>query len=690
MKLRRAALAIALALLAFCALGALSPAARADGDPGSDVLVYQNLFVAGDSNISIAQQVELGDLLTSASRSGFTIRVAVIATPADLGAITQLWRKPTSYASFLGIELSLAYSQRLLVVMPDGFGFNWQGHSTAAAYQVLGKIAIKPGGTGLAASAENAVRALASASGIRLAAPAAGQTAGTSGGGTTGSGTSGGGITSSGTSSSGISGSGAVGPSSTSGGHHAATTPESGLPAWLIAVIAIAALAACAVAGWLARRAVLSRLASWRSRPPFGSRGRLPWRPGRRKDGTRGGPRLAIPGTWLAAGFVAVAVALIALHTVLTPTAGVAQASAATEAGLASNPNLDPGTSLSQVAPDFTLTDQFGQPVSLSSYRGKVVILAFNDSECSSVCPLTTAALVDAKTMLGAAASQVQLLGVNANPKDTSIEDVLSYSQLHGMLYQWRYLTGSLPQLQAVWKDYSVGVTVNQNQIDHEPAVFVINQQGRLAKLYLTQLAYSAVPQLGQLLANEVSSLLPSHPAVHSHLSYDEVAAIGPAAATTLPAANGGGYVSLGPGQPGEQNQARLYLFFATWDQEITSIGGQLDALNAYQSAAAGARLPGLTAIDEGSVEPSASALPDFLASLTHPLSYPVAIDGSGQVADGYGVQGEPWFVLASPSGKTLWTWEVSTSGWPSTASLDQHVRAALASAAKTKAKAAG
>jgi cytochrome oxidase Cu insertion factor (SCO1/SenC/PrrC family) len=697
MKFRRAVLAVALAVLALCALGALSPAARADGDPGSDVLVYQNLFVAGDSNISIAQQVELGGLLTSASRSGFTIRVAVIATPADLGAITQLWGKPTSYASFLGIELSLAYSQRLLVVMPDGFGFTWQGHSTAAAYQVLGKIAIKPGGTGLATSAETAVRALASASGVGLPAPAAGQTAGTTGGGTT----------SSGTTSSGTSGSGAVGPSSPSGGHHAAATPVSGLPAWLIAVIAIAALAAFAVSGWLARRAVLSRLAAGRSRPvpslsspgqdrrapqsedrgaPVGSRGRLPWRPGRRKDGARGGPRLAIPGTWLAAGFVAIAVALIALHTVLAPTAGVAQASAATEAGLASNPNLDPGTSLSQVAPDFTLTDQFGQPVSLSSYRGKVVILTFNDSECTSVCPLTTAALVDAKTMLGAAASQVQLLGINANPRDTSIEDVLSYSQLHGMLYQWRYLTGSLPQLQAVWKDYSIGVTVNQNQIDHEPAVFVINQQGRLAKLYLTQLAYSAVPQLGQLLANEVSSLLPSHPAVDSHLSYDEVAAIGPAAPTTLPAANGGGYVSLGPGQPGEQNQARLYLFFATWDQEITSIGGHLDALNAYQSASAAARLPGLTAIDEGSVEPSASALPNFLASLTRPLSYPVAIDGSGQVADGYGVQGEPWFVLASPSGKTLWTWEVSTSGWPSTASLDRHVRAALASAAKAKA----
>jgi hypothetical protein len=52
-------------------------------------------------------------------------------------------------------------------------------------------------------------------------------------------------------------------------------------------------------------------------------------------------------------------------------------------------------------------------------------------------------------------------------------------------------------------------------------------------------------------------------------------------------------------------------------------------------------------------------------------------------VADGYSVQGEPWFVLASPSGKTLWTWQVSVSGWLSTAGLDRHVRTALANAAR-------
>jgi cytochrome oxidase Cu insertion factor (SCO1/SenC/PrrC family) len=434
------------------------------------------------------------------------------------------------------------------------------------------------------------------------------------------------------------------------------TSAPSGSQVPLIAGIALAVLIVVAAGCWLAFRAGV----------------RLPKLP--RLPKLR---RLRIPGTWLAGGFVGVAVLLIAVHAVIQPSDSAAQANAAQTSALQSNPNLDPGLTLSRVAPGFTLTDQFGRPVSLSSFRGKVVILAFNDAECTTICPLTTTALVDAKDMLGAAASQVQLVGVDANPKATEVEDVLSYSQLHGMTYQWQYLTGSLAQLQSVWKAYSVGVTISQNQTDHEPAIFVINQQGKIAKLYLTQLAYSAVPQLGQLLANEVSSLLPSHPAVHSHLSYATISGVTPATDSTLPSAGGGGYVSLGPGQPG-QGSPRLYLFFATWDQEITTLGGQLDTLNAYQSAAGAAGLPGLTAIDEGGIEPSASALPGFLATLKQPLSYPVAIDGSGQAADGYGVQGVPWFVLTSADGKVIWSWEVSTSGWLSRASLDQHIRAAL------------
>ncbi len=120
-------------------------------------------------------------------------------------------------------------------------------------------------------------------------------------------------------------------------------------------------------------------------------------------------------------------------------------------------------------------------------------------------------------------------------------------------------------------------------------------------------------------------------------------------------------------------------MFFATWDQEVTSLGGQLEALNRYQATARQSGLPGLTAIDEGSVEPSPRALPDLLGGLARPLTYPVAIDTTGRVADGYEVQGQPWLVLTSAAGKILWYWNVDTQGWLSLPKLTADVHAALA-----------
>jgi thiol-disulfide isomerase/thioredoxin len=285
--------------------------------------------------------------------------------------------------------------------------------------------------------------------------------------------------------------------------------------------------------------------------------------------------------------------------------------------------------------------------------------------------------MLDAKAMLGSAGSQVQLLGIDANPKATAVQDVLSYSELHGLQHQWRFLTGSLPQLKQTWKRYSIGVSITQRQIDHSPAVFIIDRQGRRSKLYVTQQSYAAVGQFAQLLAHQASALLPSQPQVHSDISYRHIAGVSPATAITVPKA-GGGSVQLGPGQP------RLLLFFATWNRQTTGLAGQLQALNAYQSAASAQRLPRLTAVDEASVEPSPTALPAFMAELPKPLEYPVAVDRSGRLADGYEVQGQPWLVLTSPTGRILWYWQVSTSGWPSPSGLIRQVRNALARAPRT------
>ena len=96
-----------LTVLAAIATGAVSPAARADGDPASDVLAQQNLFLPQDAGVPARQQTQIATLLQEAAHAGYPIRVALIASPTDLGSVTALWQQPQSYAKFLGQELAL-------------------------------------------------------------------------------------------------------------------------------------------------------------------------------------------------------------------------------------------------------------------------------------------------------------------------------------------------------------------------------------------------------------------------------------------------------------------------------------------------------------------------------------------------------------------------------------------------------
>ena len=379
-------------------------------------------------------------------------------------------------------------------------------------------------------------------------------------------------------------------------------------------------------------------------------------------------------GTLAAAALLSVLTALAGCGASASSTSslGGMQANPASSAA-EMNPNLDLGSSLNSLpAPDIKLVNQFGQPMSLSQFRGKVVMLGFEDSQCTTVCPLTTQSMLQAKQLLGAAGNQVQLLGVDANPDATSVADVLSYSRAHGMVNQWDFLTGSLAQLKSVWSAYHIAVQVEKGQIDHTPALFVIDQQGREQKLYLTQMAYSSVGQSAQVLADELSSLLPGHPHVASQGSLASITMQGPSDHVALPSATGDTNVVLGPGSP------HLVLFFATWLSEVSDLKSELIDGNAYAAAAHqagnGHGLPPLVAVDETVVEPSAQAVRTYLAGLGTSLSYPVALDTTGRVADGFNVQDQPWLALVSASGKIIW----SHDGWLSVPALTAAVQHAL------------
>jgi len=158
-----------LVILAAAAALLTPGAARADGDPASDVLLTQDVFLTYSVRIPEEQAAELRAVVKAAKQAGVPVRVAVIATPADLGAVPVLFGQANRYAKFLGSEIRFVYPGRLLVVMPNGYGVSRRGEPIAPEQRAVDTLA-KPGsgGTALASGAAAAIRRLATLHGKRL------------------------------------------------------------------------------------------------------------------------------------------------------------------------------------------------------------------------------------------------------------------------------------------------------------------------------------------------------------------------------------------------------------------------------------------------------------------------------------------------------------------------------------------
>jgi len=161
-------------------LGVVAPRAKADGDPASDYLVGQQVFLSYDAKIPPEPQRKLLAAVASANRRGFPIRVALIWSAYDLGSLAGLFKAPRSYARFLDAEDSKCWwggncgagrfktTTRLLVVMPNGLGFAQWKHKPDAGYRTLEGIKVENTPAGMAAAATTAVVRLAGAAGVKV------------------------------------------------------------------------------------------------------------------------------------------------------------------------------------------------------------------------------------------------------------------------------------------------------------------------------------------------------------------------------------------------------------------------------------------------------------------------------------------------------------------------------------------
>jgi hypothetical protein len=122
MQVRWCARGLVVLAVAVSAWAAAAGLAWADGDPASDVLLYQSAFFPYAAPSSSAK-TDLLSATAAAQKAGFPIRVAVIQATQDLGADPELFGKPQLYARFLDSELlSASFLGVLIVVMPQGVG----------------------------------------------------------------------------------------------------------------------------------------------------------------------------------------------------------------------------------------------------------------------------------------------------------------------------------------------------------------------------------------------------------------------------------------------------------------------------------------------------------------------------------------------------------------------------------------
>lgn len=149
------------------------------------------------------------------------------------------------------------------------------------------------------------------------------------------------------------------------------------------------------------------------------------------------------------------------------------------------------GTDLGGVnAPDFRLTDQFGNPISLSQFRGHPVILTFLYTKCPDDCPLIADKLHLSLEKLGNESAKVDVLAVSTDPQNDTTQAAYHFSQVHHLLNQMHFLVGTRAALAPIWSAYHIyaapgtPTATDPNTVDHTLAIYLIDKQGH-ERVYL-------------------------------------------------------------------------------------------------------------------------------------------------------------------------------------------------------------
>jgi hypothetical protein len=133
------------------------------------VLLLQSVYYPYQPPVSDKLRRTLDRVVAASQKAGYPVKVALVESQVDLGAIPQLFGRPAEYAPFLGREIAFKSKAPLLVIMPAGIATNNVSAKAQQAIQGI-KIDASKQSDGLVAAAIEAIPKMATASGHPVAA----------------------------------------------------------------------------------------------------------------------------------------------------------------------------------------------------------------------------------------------------------------------------------------------------------------------------------------------------------------------------------------------------------------------------------------------------------------------------------------------------------------------------------------
>lgn len=124
-------------------------------------------------------------------------------------------------------------------------------------------------------------------------------------------------------------------------------------------------------------------------------------------------------------------------------------------------------------APDFSLTDERGEPVSMKEFRGSPVVVTFLYTHCEDTCPPAAQQIKGALNELG---RDVPALAIAVDPPNDTEASARAFLSKARMLGRMRFVLGSRDELLPVWNGFAIRPQFRD--AEHQARIVLIDKKG--------------------------------------------------------------------------------------------------------------------------------------------------------------------------------------------------------------------